>query len=221
MYARLLATLCLLPVSTFFAQADSAVPTGATLEVYVKGREASTPDVLRAMSREVEALMLPAGFRVVWRGAGDPPSTSGAEHLVMVELRGVCMAQFSRMASTPLSFPLPLASSSVADGRVLPFSWLDCTALNRFLAPVVSSSSQAEQDDIYGRSMARLLAHEFYHILAQTDDHASGGIAKARFSTADLMADHFDFEISALEKLRPPAAVASSSTPDDTSSAGR
>ena len=52
MYARLLATLCLLLVSTFFAQADSAVPTGATLEVYVKGLEASTPDVLRAMNRE-------------------------------------------------------------------------------------------------------------------------------------------------------------------------
>ena len=33
--------------------------------------------------------------------------------------------------------------------------------------------------------MARLLAHEFYHILAQTDDHAPAGIAKARFSTAD------------------------------------
>ena len=42
--------------------------------------------------------------------------------------------------------------------------------------------------------MARLLAHEFYHILAQTDDHAPSGIAKARFSTADLLADHFDFE---------------------------
>ena len=221
MYARLLATLCLLLVSTFFAQADSTVPTGATLEVYVKGLEASTPDVLRAMNRELEALMLPAGFRVVWRGAGDPPSTAGAEHLVVVELRGVCMAQFSSMASTPLSFPLPLASSSVADGRVLPFSWLDCTALNRFLAPVVSGPSHAEQDDLYGRSMARLLAHEFYHILAQTDDHATAGIAKARFSTADLMADHFDFEASALERLRPPATVASSAVSDDASSAGR
>ena len=165
--------------------------------------------------------MLPAGFRVVWRGAGDPPSTAGAEHLVVVELRGVCMAQFSSMASTPLSFPLPLASSSVADGRVLPFSWLDCTALNRFLAPVVSGPSHAEQDDLYGRSMARLLAHEFYHILAQTDDHATAGIAKARFSTADLLADHFDFEASALERLRPPATVASSVVADDTSAAGR
>jgi len=221
MYARLLALLCLLPVSTFLALADSAVPAGATLEVYVKGQESSTPDVLRAMNRELEALMLPAGFQVIWRGAGDPPSAAGAEHLVMVELRGVCMAQFSSMASTPLPFPQPLASSSVADGRVLPFSWLDCTALNRFLAPVAAGPSQSQQDDLYGRSMARLLAHELYHILAQTDDHTMVGIAKARFSTADLLADHFDFEASALERLRPPATFARSTASDDTSSAAR
>jgi len=221
MYARLLATLCLLPVSTFFAQADSAVPTGATLEVYVKGQESSTPDVLSAMNRELGSLMQPAGFRVVWRGVSDPPSSAGAEHLLMVELRGVCTAQFLSMASTPLSSPLPLASSSVADGKVLPFSWVDCTALNRFLAPVASGQSQSQQDDLYGRSMARLLAHEFYHILAQTDDHAPAGIAKARFSTVDLLADHFDFETFALNKLRPPAPVASSVGSDDTSAGGR
>jgi hypothetical protein len=219
MYARVLATLCLLPVSTFFAQADSDVPTGATLEVYVKGEEASTPDVLSAMSRELGSLMQPAGFRVVWRGVSDPPSSAGAEHLVMVELRGACTAQFSSVASAPLSSPLPLASSSVADGKVLPFSWVDCTALNRFLAPVAANQSPAGQDNLYGRSMARLLAHEFYHILAQTDDHASAGIAKARFTTADLLADHFDFETFALTKLLPPTTIASSG--DDTSAGGR
>jgi len=69
--------------------------------------------------------------------------------------------------------------------------------------------------------MARLLAHELYHILAQTDDHTMVGIAKARFSTADLLADHFDFEASALERLRPPATVARSTASDDTSSAAR
>ena len=221
MYARLLATLCLLPVSILFAQADSAVPAGTTLEVYVKGQEASTPDVLSAMNHELGVLMQPAGFRVVWRGISDPPSLAGAEHLVMVELRGVCTAQFASMASAPLASPLPLASSSVADGKVLPFSWVDCTALNRFLAPVAANQSPAEQDDLYGRSMARLLAHEFYHILAQTDDHAASGIAKARFTTADLLADHFDFETFALNRLRPPATMAASASSDDASAGGR
>jgi hypothetical protein len=140
---------------------------------------------------------------------------------VMIELRGLCMPQFAAMSATPLSSIAPLASSSVVDGKVLPFSWIDCVALNRFLAPAASSQSKAEQDTLYGRSMARLLAHEFYHILAQTDIHAPSGIAKARFSTADLLAEHFDFEALALERLHPPAAVASSAGSDGTSAGGR
>jgi hypothetical protein len=106
----------------------------------------------------------------------------------------------------------------VVDGKVLPFSWLDCTALNRFLAPVASAKQKAQQDELYGRSMARLLAHELYHVLAQTDDHAASGIAKARFSAADLLADHLDFETAELDRLRPPSAM---QAPDDTSAAGR
>lgn len=218
MYARLLATLCLLTLSALSARADSTVPAGSALDVYVKGQEGSTPDVLAALNRELGTLMRTAGFRVLWRAAGDPPSPAGAEHLVIVELRGVCMPQFASMASVPLSSTVPLASSSVADGRVLPFSWVNCTALNRFLGPTASGLPPVEQNELYGRSVARLLAHELYHVLAQTNDHAPAGIAKARFSTADLLADHFDFETVALDRLHPPALIQSG---DDTSVSGR
>jgi len=217
MYARLTATLCLLFVTLPVARADSGVLASDSLEVYVKGQEASTPDVLAAMNRELNALMETAGYRVIWRGTADPPSAAGVENLVIVELRGVCMAQFAAMANNPLSWTVPLASSSVADGIILPFTWVDCTALNRFLAPVGSARPKAEQDDLYGRSMARLLAHEFYHVLGHTDSHSSAGIAKARFSTADLLADHLDFEAVTLDRLRHLAPVQSS----DDASGGR
>ena len=207
MYARLMATICLLFVISSAARADSAVPASDALEVYIKGQEASTPDVLAAMNRELNGLLDAAGYRVIWRGAADPPSSAGVENLVIVELRGVCMAQFADIASKPLSSTIPLASSSVVDGKVLPFSWVDCSALNRFLAPVASAKPKVEQDDLYGRSMARLLAHELYHVLAQTDDLAPAGIAKARFSIEDLLADHFEFETVALDRLHPPSTV--------------
>jgi hypothetical protein len=218
MYARLLAMLCLLFVILCAARADSGVPASDVLEVYIKGEEGSTPDVLAAMNRELSALMETAGYRVMWRGAADPPSGAGVENLVIVELRGVCMAQFETMSAKPLTRTVPLASSSVVDGKVLPFSWIDCTALNRFLTPVASAKPKAEQDDLYGRSMARLLAHEFYHVLARTDGHAPAGVAKARFSTADLLADHLDFEPVALDRLHPPSAAPGS---DDPSAGGR
>ena len=207
MYARLLATFCLLFVSTFVARADSSIPIGTTLEVYVKGGQSSTPDVLAAMSRELDGLMRAAGFRVILRGMDDSASNVPAEHLVLVELRGVCVAQFSTLSTAPLLSSVPLASSSVSDGKILPFSWVDCAALNRFLAPAAAHQTQAEQDYLYGRSLARLLAHEFYHVLAQTDDHAPAGIAKARFSISDLLADHLDFETFALDRLRPSTTI--------------
>lgn len=218
MYALLTATLCLFFISLSPVRADSDVPASDALEVYMKGREAGTPDVLEAMARELKALMKTAGYRVIWRGPANPPNTTGAENLVIVELRGVCMAQFDPKATRPLSWTTPLASSSVVDGKILPFTWIDCTALNRFLAPVASAWPKAEQDDLYGRSMARLLAHEIYHVLGQTDDHAPAGIAKARFSTADLLADHLDFETKALERMRPPSMAHGA---DDPSEAGR
>jgi hypothetical protein len=218
MYARLMATLCLLPVSTSFASADSAPLAGTALEVYIKGDDASTPDVLAAMERELGTVMQSAGFRVIWRSVSNPPSTAGAENLVMVELRGVCMPQFAATAVVPLSSAARLASSSMADGKILPFSWVDCVALNRFLATAASSQSKAEQDNLFGRSMARLLAHELYHVLAQADDHAPAGIAKARFSIGDLLADHLEFETVALDRLRRPSPA---QTFEDASVGGR
>jgi hypothetical protein len=218
MYARLLAMLCLIFVCFSAARADSVVPASDALEVYVKGEESSTPDVLSAMNRELNVLMQSAGYRIIWRGTGDPPSSAGAENLVIVELRGVCTARFSTTEVKPLSWTIPLASSSVVDGRILPFSWIDCSALNRFLTPVAFAETKVEQDVLYGRSMARLLAHEFYHVLAHTDGHALTGVAKARFSTADLLADHLNFETAALARLRPASTLQGA---DDLSAGGR
>ena len=49
--------------------------------------------------------------------------------------------------------------------------------------------------------MARLLAHEFYHVLAQTSDHTVAGIAKASLSAADLEAGRLMFDAAALARF--------------------
>jgi len=220
MYARFLASFCLLCVSISTGRSETIAPATSELEVYVKGDDASSPDVIWAMQREMAPLMENAGFHVSWHTSSDPASSGAAQHLIMVELRGSCSA-VSMLANLPLPHSLVLASSAVADGRILPFSWVDCAALNRFLAPVISGQTPAQQSYIYGRSMGRLLAHEFYHVLAQTEDHTSGGIAKARFSTTDLLSDHLDFEPVALSRVRPAALEATAEQSSDAPVAGR
>jgi hypothetical protein len=205
MYARLLALCSLLCVSSSTGFSESGMPDSPGLEVYLKGGGNSSPEVLGAMQRELTLLMQDAGYRLEVRRAEAPASGAGAEHLVVVDLRGSCVA--SGASPDPLPPTLILASSAVADGRVLPFSWVDCEALKRFLRPVLANQTEAGQAALYGRSLGRLLAHEFYHVLARADDHTQAGVAKARFSTRDLLADHFEFEAVALDRLHSSAAL--------------
>lgn len=205
MYARLLALFGLLFVSTSLVRSESTFPTGAAVEVYLHGESASAANVLDEMNRELAILMQHAGFRIIGLHGNDQSPSDEAAHVIVVDLRGACAVPNSRFGSAgPIPPALSLASSAVADGKVLPFSWVDCSALNRFLGPAISRQTAQDQAYIYGRSMARLLAHEFYHVLAQTGDHTQAGICKASFSRADLLADRFDFDDVALERLHPP-----------------
>ena len=60
-------------------------------------------------------------------------------------------------------------------------------------------------DRLLGRAWARVLAHELYHVLANTSSHGGGGIAQPRFSSRELLDDNMEFNIEDVEKMRPPA----------------
>jgi hypothetical protein len=46
------------------------------------------------------------------------------------------------------------------------------------------------------------VAHELYHIFANTHHHASDGIAKAAYTVQELLADDFVFEEAQCRTLR-------------------
>jgi hypothetical protein len=199
MSARLLALLCLLHVSTAVGYSASI---NRDLVVYLRAQPDAAPAPLVEMKQQLAALMESAGFHLQWRNLGTPQQEGETSSLIIVEMRGVCRVPAKNKIAAPSQHPFSLASSSVVDGRVLPFSWLDCSALNRFLGPSLAKESKTAREYLYGRAMARLLAHEFYHVVAQTEEHTSSGLTKPRFSVNDLLTDRFEFEDTALSKLR-------------------
>jgi hypothetical protein len=44
-----------------------------------------------------------------------------------------------------------------------------------------------------GRALGRVLAHELYHIFANTTRHAADGVGKPAYSVADLLSADFRF----------------------------
>jgi len=186
LFARL-ATLCLVFAAVSTAMAQSAVSPDSELVVYVRGASGQPAEPIRYMKAELEAIMHRAGYDVSWRTANQPID---APFLAVVDFSGSCAPG----PAAPFHEETSLASTSVTDGHVLPFSRIDCVALTQAVGPV--------GDALYGQAMARVLAHELYHVLAQTTHHGRAGIAKPCFRTTDLLAAKFEFEENIRVQLR-------------------
>jgi hypothetical protein len=188
--------------------ADSSGTAASELVVYLTAR--STPSTLPFARREAESLMQSAGYAVKWAAAGDPHADAAS--LVMVELAGDCAAPSTpQPVAASVDTGRSLATTAVQDGAVLPFTRVDCGALRGILGTALDREAPARRAFLLGRAMGRLVAHELYHALARTRDHAATGIGKPCFTAADLLSERFEFAAVALNRLR-------QSVPDYTSS---
>jgi hypothetical protein len=192
MYARLLAAFCLVHVGVGCLWASSEDQPENPLVVYLSG-STQPQRSLDYMKLELGRLMRTAGYRVEW---SDSRSFTDAP-LIVVKLRGTCEIGEGQAAKSG-----PLASTSTVDGRILPFSSVDCDSLTQLLASQLASQPRARRDFLYGRAMARVLAHELYHVLLDTPGHSRDGVARAAFNIADLLGEHFEFEQTTLSRLR-------------------
>jgi hypothetical protein len=186
------------------SSAQSAASADAEVVVYLKtgGNQPAAP--LAEMKREVSALMHQAGYRVEWRSLdSDRREDADASLLAVLEMNGTCgIAPGYSFAERPAAISTKLATTSVTDGQVLPFSALNCATLTRSVSSALAQDAGARRDFLYGRAMARVVAHELYHVLMRTTEHARAGVARSCFSTSDLLTERFEFEGATLARLR-------------------
>ena len=223
MYAQSAALFYLFAVTLSAARPGVTKPDQAQLDVYLKGDAGGLsatlpPAAFTAMTEELDSLLQPASVHVVMHGGESTTLTQDADYLrqvvVQVDFRGTCLpaaADRHEPKREPwIRSAIPLASTNVANGQVLPFSWVDCSAVNRFVGPGLAKLSDSDRAHAYGRALARLLAHEFYHVLTHSESHQETGVAKPRFSAEELLANHFVFDAAAISKLLPqPTALES------------
>jgi hypothetical protein len=201
-FALLLALCCLLITVVSPGLAASPRPVTAKLAVYLKTEASQSVRLLDSMKRELSRLMQTAGYELEWRGPQDSHIDTGA-FLAVVELKGDCEVPSGNIGPvSTLPGMADLASTFISDGQVLPFGWVNCGNVTKFLAPALLDQPVARGEFIFGRAVARLLAHEFYHMLMQTREHTRNGISKPCFTAAELVTNSFEFEGAALAQLQ-------------------
>ena len=153
------------------------------------------------MELELKRLLSPASITIQLRTAragAEPQLESGP--LVTASFRGVCAAEYHQQFSGAMQTQ-SIADTSISNDRILPYFTVDCGRLVRTLHPMLQPLSVPLRSSMLGRAIGRVFAHEIYHILAQTQDHDTAGVAKEQLSLEDLTADHFSLSPASLRRM--------------------
>ncbi len=137
-----------------------------------------------AMKEELEAIVHPAGISLEWRSLDAARGRESAVELVVVTFKGRCrMDELAPFASAPGA----LGSTHVSDGAVLPFADVYCDRIRRLIGEPLEAEDVRTRQNMLGRAMGRVLAHELYHVVARSTAHVPGGITKAFYTAGDLL----------------------------------
>lgn len=205
--AHIFACVGMLCVSISFCRSESIPPREThthkkTLVIFLTSDSAIAPAASSEIKEEVSYLLQPAAIRVDWRDPAIDRQGVENDYSAVIRLRGVCgPIEPSTRFQHAVSGPFTLASSAVADGVILPFGDIDCAALNSFLGPALWKEPNQVREFVYARAVARLMAHELYHVIGQTSLHARRGISAPSFTVGELLSEHFDFTESAVTEL--------------------
>jgi hypothetical protein len=178
------------------------------IAIYMSFDGAHSGRAVAAMKQEVEALVKPAHLHLQWRALDGSRTEEAFSDLMVAKFHGACNMEgiqllFSELGPEPEGGVLGLTRT--ADGHVLPFSELECNRIRRSIAPLSFGYSPDEREALLGRAMGRVLAHELFHIFANTDKHGREGVAKTAYTGKDLLAEDFAFEANDLRRMIDPA----------------
>ena len=180
-------------------------PAKAPVALYVQFEHQPPDSATDMLQRELHAILAPVGFDFEWRSANDGGNEVWAA-LAVVKFKGHCDAGDLNPVENFAGGALGWTHAS--DGRILPFTEVDCGGIAAFLHDELYSLRIQSRNRIFQRAVARVVAHELYHVFTQTAAHGSWGVAKAEFSADELLSDYFRFQSGEARALRHRSAQA-------------
>src|ERR1017187_798719 len=176
-----------------------------SIAIYTRFQHEPSKAVLSAIQEEASALMAPAGLRLQWKTL---PSTGRevSSAVAVVTFQGRCTAA---NLTTRTHWETRLGWSHISDGEVLPFAGIDCDSILGFIDKRLFTVPPRERDQVLGRAIGRVLAHEFDHIFAETRYHGAREMDQPEYTVEELVAPSLDTGAAERHILRPAAAAPS------------
>jgi hypothetical protein len=173
-----------------------SIPSSNVLSIAIIPDGQFAPTAVREMTHEVARIMKRSGLKLEWHI--DSAERVFNEPLAVVKLLGTCGMEGRGAAGKPG----PLGWTDAVDGTLLPFSELACDRIRSAVESVMHLDDRIRANELLGRAMGRVLAHELFHIVAGTRQHTESGVSQAALSPADLISDRLELDAEGAELLQ-------------------
>lgn len=176
---------------------NASAPRLLKVTVLVEFQDAYAKSVWEMMRDEVvEAFeeKIPLEIRLYRSGDATPPM----ERAIVSRVSGECRATDEEPAR--MGHDLWLGYTHITDGHLLPFIEIDCGRVWT-VARQARIRLGTRPECVLGRALARVTAHEIYHVLADTRAHASKGIAQAKLTSMELATHCFRFDPPSISRM--------------------
>ena len=131
------------------------------------------------------------GLNFHWVSLSSSDGKQVAVELAVINFKGRCdVANLVAHDSNPGA----LGWTHMSDGAILPFADVDCSAIRSFVQKELLFIRPQDREQVFGRALGRVLAHELYHIFANTTRHGTNGVAREFYGVHDLLSADFQFE---------------------------
>jgi len=166
-----------------------------SITVFVDFEQEPSPPSVAQMKDEVASILKPSGLTLNWLSLNSRADSESFPDLIVLKFKGSCQVHNPALDSElgPAIEGSALATTVVSDGKVLPFTDVKCNEIRKYLLSDMAGYRQAKQEQIYGKALGRVVAHEMYHIFAATEEHGRDGVARAFHTRRDLTNKEFRF----------------------------
>jgi len=191
--AAVLAAFC--PSALPGADANSKLVRNTTL--LLQFEQPHSERTLRAVRTELGDVMKDAGFTFELRLFSELSPYAEFGELIIVRLKGKCRVD----AGSPSKLDQgALAFTHTSEGKMLPFVEVACDRVRNSIRPAMWGEQFKRSDELMGRALARVIAHEIYHIMTGSS-HGSTGIARHALSGRQLIADNVHFDGADIDRM--------------------
>jgi len=171
------------------ASTSKKIDSSLTVLLDFQDRHAAVP--LKPLERELQGMFSDAHIHVNLKLKNTVRDYTEFKELVVFKLKGHCTLDNLPIGAISDERG-PLAMTYSVDGEILPFGEVECDRLQRTMQGNPHATGLFRQS-AFNTALARVMAHEIYHMLACSNVHTKSGVTKESLSTHELSSGALSF----------------------------